>query len=131
MQQSYRSTTFQLRRAKDRRAFNGETQVNPPVRAEVSFTPHSSQEPRWPCQHIFLPPLPSPSRTFLVADYHVHLSPQLSIEQAVKLGKDRQVGIGILEHPGPGYKIQNDEDLTQYLYPAWAARAASSVAALS
>jgi hypothetical protein len=55
----------------------------------------------------------------------------LSIEQAVKLGKDRQVGIGILEHPGPGYKIQNDGDLTQYFYPAWAARAASSVAALS
>ena len=52
---------------------------------------------------------------FLVADYHVHLSPQLSIEQAVKLGKERQVGIGILEHPGPGYKIQNDADLTQYI----------------
>ncbi len=51
---------------------------------------------------------------FLVADYHVHLSPQLSIEQAVKLGK-RQVGIGILEHPGPGYKIQNEADLTQYI----------------
>ena len=68
---------------------------------------------------------------FLVADYHVHLSPKLSIEQAVKLGKDRQVGIGIPEHPGPGYKIQYDVDLTQYLYPAWAARGASSVAALS
>lgn len=52
---------------------------------------------------------------FPVADYHVHLSPQLSIEQAVKLGKERQVGIGILEHPGPGYKIQNDADLTQYI----------------
>jgi hypothetical protein len=55
----------------------------------------------------------------------------LSIEQAVKLGNDRQVGIGLLEHPGPGYKIQNEGDLTRYLYPAWAARAASSVAALS
>jgi hypothetical protein len=52
---------------------------------------------------------------FPVADYHVHLSPQLSIEQAVKLGKERQVGIGILEHPGPGYKIQNDADLAQYI----------------
>jgi len=53
--------------------------------------------------------------SFPVADYHVHLSPQLSIEQAVKLGKERQVGIGILEHPGPGYKIQNDADLAQYI----------------
>src|ERR1700758_5485934 len=52
---------------------------------------------------------------FPVADYHVHLSPQLSIEQAVNLGKERQVQIGILEHPGPGYKIQNDADLKQYI----------------
>jgi hypothetical protein len=52
---------------------------------------------------------------FPVADYHVHLSPQLSIEQAVNLGKERQVQIGILEHPGPGYKIQTDADLRQYI----------------
>jgi hypothetical protein len=39
----------------------------------------------------------------------------LSIEQAVKLGKERQVGIGIVDHPGPGYKIQNDADLAQYI----------------
>ena len=52
---------------------------------------------------------------FPVADYHVHLSPELSIEQAVNLGKERQVQIGILEHPGPGYKIQSDVDLKQYI----------------
>ncbi|HXY01184.1 MAG TPA: hypothetical protein VEI54_09710 [Candidatus Limnocylindrales bacterium] len=52
---------------------------------------------------------------FPVADLHVHLSPQLSVEQALKLGKERQVQIGILEHPGPGYKIQNDADLKQYI----------------
>ena len=52
---------------------------------------------------------------FPVADYHVHLSPTLTIEQAVQLGKERGVGIGILEHPGPGYKIQNDADLKQYI----------------
>jgi hypothetical protein len=52
---------------------------------------------------------------FPVTDYHVHLSPELSIEQAMKLGQERQVGIGIVEHPGPGYKIQNDADLTQYI----------------
>jgi histidinol phosphatase-like PHP family hydrolase len=58
-----------------------------------------------------LPPKPA----FPVADYHVHLSPQLSIEQALQLGKERQVQIGILEHPGPSYKIQTDADLKQYI----------------
>jgi len=58
------------------------------------------------------PPL-KPS--FPVADYHVHLSDQLSIEQAVKLGKERGVNIGIVEHPGPGYKINTDDDLQHYI----------------
>ena len=53
--------------------------------------------------------------TFPVADYHVHLSDQLSIEQAVSLGKERQVQIGIVEHPGPGYKINTDAELKQYI----------------
>lgn len=52
---------------------------------------------------------------FPVADYHVHLGPQLSIEQAVNLGKERRVQIGIVEHPGPGYKINSDADLKQYI----------------
>lgn len=52
---------------------------------------------------------------FPVADYHVHLNHELSIDQAVKLGKERQFGIGIVDHPGPGYKIQNDADLAQYI----------------
>lgn len=56
-----------------------------------------------------------PRPAFPVVDYHVHLSPQLSIEQALQLGKDRRVGIGVLEHPGPGYKIQTDADLKQYI----------------
>jgi histidinol phosphatase-like PHP family hydrolase len=53
--------------------------------------------------------------SFPVADYHVHLSPQLSIEQAVNLGKERQIQIGILEHPGPGFKINSDQELKQYI----------------
>jgi histidinol phosphatase-like PHP family hydrolase len=52
---------------------------------------------------------------FPVADYHVHLSPTLSIEQALQLGKERQVQIGIVEHPGPGYPINTDADLRQYI----------------
>jgi histidinol phosphatase-like PHP family hydrolase len=58
----------------------------------------------------------SPAKpAFPVADYHVHLSEHLSIEQAVDLGKQRGVQIGIVEHPGPGYKLNSDADLKQYL----------------
>lgn len=53
--------------------------------------------------------------SFPLADYHVHLSDQLSIEQVVNLGKQRQVQVGIVEHPGPGYKINTDADLQQYI----------------
>ena len=52
---------------------------------------------------------------FPVADYHVHLSPTLSIEEAIALGKQRQVQIGILEHPGPGFPINTEADLKQYI----------------
>ncbi len=52
---------------------------------------------------------------FPVSDYHVHLSEHLSIEQAVDLGKQRGVQIGIVEHPGPGYKLNSDANLKQYL----------------
>ncbi len=65
---------------------------------------------------------PKPSATsaptkpnFPVADYHVHLSPTLTIEQAVALGKERGVQIGILEHPGLGFLINTDTDLRQYI----------------
>ena len=59
-------------------------------------------------------PVP-PKPAFPVHDYHVHLSPTLTIEQAVQLGKERGVQIGILEHPGPGYPINTDADLKQYI----------------
>jgi len=52
---------------------------------------------------------------FSVADYHVHLSPTLSIDQALQLGKERGVDIGILEHPGAGYPINTDADLQKYI----------------
>jgi hypothetical protein len=56
-----------------------------------------------------------PKPAFPVADYHVHLSNTLTIDQAVQLGKDRGVQIGILEHPGPGYAINTDADLQKYI----------------
>jgi histidinol phosphatase-like PHP family hydrolase len=58
---------------------------------------------------------PPPKPRFPVADYHVHLSPTLSIEQALALGKERGVQLGILEHPGPGYPINGDAELQQYI----------------
>jgi histidinol phosphatase-like PHP family hydrolase len=65
-------------------------------------------------RHLFAD-TPAAPPTFPVADYHVHLSPTLSIEQAVQLGKERQVQIGIVEHPGPHEKIQSDAYLRQYI----------------
>jgi histidinol phosphatase-like PHP family hydrolase len=65
-------------------------------------------------RHLLAATLP-PKPAFPVADYHVHLSPELSIEQAVALGKERGVHIGILEHPGPGFPINSDADLKQYI----------------
>jgi histidinol phosphatase-like PHP family hydrolase len=65
-------------------------------------------------RHLLADP-PAAKPTFPVADYHVHLSPTLSIEQAVQLGKDRQVQIGIVEHPGPGFPLNTDADLKQYI----------------
>ena len=70
-------------------------------------------------QHLFArSPAASTSAgkpAFPVADYHVHLSPTLSIEQAIQLGKERQVQIGIVEHPGPSYPINTDADLKKYI----------------
>jgi len=60
------------------------------------------------------PPAP-PKPSFPVADYHVHLSNTLSIDQALQLGKDRGVQIGIVEHPGTGYPLNSDADLTKYI----------------
>lgn len=52
---------------------------------------------------------------FPVTDFHVHLSSTLTIEQALQLGKDRGVQIGIVEHPGPGYPLNTDADLQHYI----------------
>ena len=38
------------------------------------------------------------------------LSNTLTIDQAIQLGKDRGVQIGIVEHPGPGFPINTDAD---------------------
>ena len=50
---------------------------------------------------------------FPIVDYHVHLYGNL--EWAVELAKKRNVKFGIVEHPGPGYKIVNDAALKKYI----------------
>jgi hypothetical protein len=52
---------------------------------------------------------------FPVVDYHVHLSRALTIDRAVALSDARGVKFGIVEHPGPGYKIVDDAALGTYL----------------
>ena len=59
-------------------------------------------------------PVP-PKPPFPVHDYHVHLSPTLTIDKALALAKDRGVQLGILEHPGPGFPINTDADLQHYI----------------
>jgi len=80
--------------------------------------------------------------SFAVADYHVHLSNTLTIDQALQLGKERGVQLGILEHPGPGFPINTDGDLQRYIdnlrrypvriglqpvYPGWSKAFSKSV----
>jgi len=52
---------------------------------------------------------------FPIVDYHVHLAGAFNIERAVELSKKRGIKFGIVEHPGPGYKIVNDEALKKYI----------------
>jgi histidinol phosphatase-like PHP family hydrolase len=52
---------------------------------------------------------------FPMVDYHVHLSGALTIDKAVELANTRGVKFGIVEHPGPGYKIVDDKALALYL----------------
>jgi hypothetical protein len=101
--------------------------------------PHSSRAlSREGGDFDFLPtttaPAP-PKPPFPVTDYHVHLSNTLTIDQALQLGKDRGVQLGILEHPGAGFALNSDADLQRYIdnlrkypvhvglqpvYPGWA-----------
>jgi len=50
---------------------------------------------------------------FPIVDYHVHLSGRFNIERAVELSKKRGIKFGIVEHPGRGYRIVNDEAIGQ------------------
>ncbi len=51
----------------------------------------------------------------MISDYHVHLSDDLTIEQAVALAEQRQMKFGIVEHPGAGSSIKTDADMRAYM----------------
>jgi histidinol phosphatase-like PHP family hydrolase len=49
-------------------------------------------------------------------DYHVHLSKELTISDAVSNFRGKNMKFGILEHPGPRYsKMVNDDLLLEYI----------------
>ncbi|HHW10252.1 MAG TPA: hypothetical protein GXX29_09785 [Firmicutes bacterium] len=52
---------------------------------------------------------------FPLIDYHVHLGPDLSLEQAVKLSEQKKVKFGIVENVGPQSLVKNDEELLKYI----------------
>jgi histidinol phosphatase-like PHP family hydrolase len=61
----------------------------------------------------------------MIIDYHVHLSDDLTLEQAVALAKRRGMKFGIVAHPGDGTSIKTDADMLAYVqrlraYPVYA-----------
>jgi histidinol phosphatase-like PHP family hydrolase len=79
--------------------------------AALAGAPHVSRALAAPIAESPAPQKPA----FPVTDFHVHLSNTLSIDQALQLGKERGVQIGIVEHPGQGYPINTDADLKKYI----------------
>ena len=55
------------------------------------------------------------SMTFPLIDYHVHLTKEFTIDMAVDLSQRRDVRFGIVEHPGPQFGLETDDDLQEYI----------------
>ena len=55
------------------------------------------------------------SKAFPLVDYHVHLTEQFTIDMAVDLSLKRNVKFGIVEHPGPQFGLETDQDLERYI----------------
>lgn len=67
----------------------------------------------------------TPDFDFPIFDYHVHLSDDLTVEDAVKLADARGMKFGIVEHPGDAAGITTDAELRTYIqrlraYPVYA-----------
>jgi hypothetical protein len=54
-------------------------------------------------------------KRFPLVDYHVHLTAQFTIDMAVELSQKRNVRFGIVEHPGPQFGLETDDDLEAYI----------------
>ncbi len=83
------------------------------VVASAAVATHSLKAHALTTTTLVAPAPPKPP--FPVTDYHVHLSNTLSIDEALKLGKERDVHVGIVEHPGKGFPINTDADLQAYI----------------
>jgi hypothetical protein len=53
--------------------------------------------------------------SFPLIDYHVHLTDQFTIQQAVALSQERGVKFGIVTHPGAPFGLATDGDLERYI----------------
>ena len=87
-----------------------------PLLAGVARKPALSPSKGGDFDFLFPTSEPAPPKpAFPVHDYHVHLSNTLTIDQALQLGKERGVELGIVEHPGPGFPLNTDADLQRYI----------------
>lgn len=63
-------------------------------------------------RNIMVRPLPVVG--FPLADYHVHLKGGLTIQEAVRLSKQRGVKFGVAENCGLGFRVTDDEGLMRF-----------------
>ena len=56
-----------------------------------------------------------PDTDYECMDLHVHTAGNFGMDQIMQISKERQVKFGIVEHPGPYYRIKNDRDLRAYV----------------
>jgi histidinol phosphatase-like PHP family hydrolase len=54
-------------------------------------------------------------QTFPLIDYHVHLTEEFTIDDAVALSRERGVKFGIVDHPGAAFGLETDDDLQAYI----------------
>ncbi len=52
---------------------------------------------------------------FPLIDYHVHLTEDFTIEEAVRLSEERGVKFGIVTHPGAYFGLETDDDLARHI----------------
>lgn len=64
-------------------------------------------------KNIMVRPLPRPD--FPLVDYHVHLKGGLTLAQAIRNAKERNMKFGIAENCGLGFKVTDDEKLKPFL----------------